>query len=133
MTARDRYEVSAERAPHGLFARFTRGAAIVLTSAMALGWIVLGSLYVRGRVILGHWPRINIDDPSALALGLHYTIAGYSVVLCFLGTVAALVLICVVLVVDRQAGRASIILALVAAALSSALFVLTPWVSWYLD
>lgn len=133
MTTREHYAASEESGSPGKFARFARSAAIILTSVIVLGWTVLGSLYVRGRVILGHWPKINADDPKSLALGLHYVVAGYSLSACVLGTVGAVVLICVVALTDRRTGRTSIALASAAVLLSVALLLLTPWASWYLD
>jgi hypothetical protein len=51
---------------------------IALTSAIVLGWAVLLSLYIRGRLIWGHWPRFSADDPKDIGAELHYTLAGYS-------------------------------------------------------
>ena len=88
---------------------------------------------MRGRLILGHWPRLYIDDPQLLDLGLHYVVAGYSLIVFVLGTVGGLVLICVVALIDRRAGRSSLAIASAGVLLSLALLLLTPWVSWYLD
>lgn len=108
-------------------------AAILVTTFLFLGWTIIVSLYLRARSLLGHWPQKNIDDPKSLALGLHYAIAGYSVLLCAVATLAAFVLFGVLAARGQKEGRVGMVLALLAGALSLLLFFLTPWVSWYLD
>lgn len=112
--------------------------AWVLQAVLVGGWLIIGSLYVRGAWILGHWPRRDRDDPKDLELGFHYELVGYAIVVTFLATALACVLGAVLAVVfgvaKRSARRMRIAGSLFYSGLLSVLiYYLLPFVGWWLD
>ncbi len=106
--------------------------SVGLTAGMVLGWAGLLSLYVRGRLIWGHWPRGCMEDPKNVGEGFHYMLAGYSTAtlgICAVGVF----LVFPVLVVEHKGSRSAKTIALVTAVASILMIFIGPWVSWYMD
>lgn len=107
--------------------------AQLLAGAIAIGWILLISLYMRGRTRLGHWPQETLDDPKSLGLGVHYELTGWGLVVVLLGTLALVVPVILAALLGRDLRWRTVALAMFVAAISWSLFRLTPMVLWYLD
>lgn len=118
-----------------------RVAAWVLHSILVGGWLLIASLYVRGALFLGHWPRLERDDPKDLELGFHFELVGYAIVAAFLATVLSCVLGVVFAVVFAFAKRSArskrgmrIAWRLCSSGVLSVLiYYLSPLVVWWLD
>lgn len=104
---------------------------LALTVLIVAAWTVILTLYLRAAWMLERWPRLYLDDPKPLALGLHYDVTGYAIMVGTLGTLLALGYSSLAL--WSKSLRPGAAVALSAALLSAALHVLTPCVSWYLD
>ncbi|MGB5375345.1 MAG: hypothetical protein WBN15_16290 [Polyangiales bacterium] len=118
---------------HRALGRAVSWISVGLTSAIVLGWSGLFSLYIRGRLIWGHWPRGGPEDPKDVGEGLHYTFAGYSTLAVAICTLAAFVLLAGLGAAEQKGGRAAKATAFVVAWASVLMFLLGPWVSWYMD
>ncbi|MEM8607312.1 MAG: hypothetical protein AAGF92_09405 [Myxococcota bacterium] len=105
----------------------------VLGSTITIGWAVVLSLYIRGRLILGHWPRVYRDDPKSLNLGQHYELATYATASLILCTFVALLLLPGALAIRwgnvGRVWKATMVLA----CLSLTAIYLGPWVAWIFD
>jgi hypothetical protein len=108
----------------------TRGRACVVCWVLGAysvlvisGWAVVASAFIVARSHLGHWPRLYIDDPRGLGLGVLYHLTGWSVALVLGLTLAGV-------------GITPLAAWLVAVAITAAsvtAHALTPLLSWYLD
>lgn len=104
---------------------------LALSGLIVSAWTIIATLYLRAAWMLERWPRLYLDDPKPLALGLHYDVTGYAIMVGTLGTLLALGYSLFALALKSQ--RLGAAMALSAALLSVALHMLTPCVSWYLD
>lgn len=96
-------------------------------------WIIVASLYVRARLLLGHWPQKNIDDPKDIKLGVHYDMAGVAALSVVIGTALLLVLSIALISRNDVRHQAALYVSLTFFWISTALYVLSPWIPWYLD
>lgn len=87
---------------------------------------MLASLYLRVRLVLGHWPQIGRDEPKALDFGTHYAVAGYSLGVCIAATLLAGLLVCAFAAMHRRVSRDSLVVAALGFSCSILLFLLTP-------
>ncbi len=121
------------RDAHPVLNRALLWTCIALASGIALGWAGLFSLYIRGRLIWGHWPRGGPEDPKDVGEGLHYALAGYSTVVMAICTLATFVVPSGLSAMEQKGGRANKATALLVAIASVLMAFLGPWVGWYLD
>jgi hypothetical protein len=106
---------------------------MALTSGIALGWAVLLSLYIRGRLVWGHWPRLSAEDPKDVGEGLHYTLAGYTTATMAICTLAVFVILAGLGTIEQKGCRTAKATAFAVAMTSVLMVFFGPWVSWYLD
>lgn len=118
---------------HRGLSRAVSWISVGLTSAIVLGWAGLFSLYIRGRLIWGHWPRGGPEDPKDVGEGLHYTLASYSTATLAICTVAVFVMLAGLAAAEQKGGRPAKATAFVTGVVSVLMVFLGPWVGWYLD
>lgn len=107
--------------------------AQLLAAAISVGWIYLISFYVRGRVVLGHWPRLMIDDPEQTNPGVCFDLAGWAAHSIVFGIMALVVPVILAAVFGRDFRWRTMALAILVFAISAGLFYLSPVAFWYLD
>ena len=118
-----------------------RGIAWIVQAALVGGWLLISSLYIRAAWILGRLPLMERDDPTGLALGLHYKLVGPAVVVVLVATAICCVLgvlLGVVFAVAKRTPRSRRGMRVawhlfVAGVLSVLVWFLFPFVPWYLD
>lgn len=102
-------------------------------AGLAACWGVLLSLALRAWAKLGHFPRMDIDDPKALGLGWHYELTGSATLVGAVLTVFAGFWALGLLLVSGRKAFPALAPTIAATALSALLYRLTPLVLWYLD
>jgi hypothetical protein len=118
----------------------TRGRACVVCWVLGAysvlvisGWAVVASAFIVARSHLGHWPRLYIDDPRGLGLGVLYHLTGWSVALVLGLTLAGVGITPLAAWLVPQKARRTALVAVAITAASVTAHALTPLLSWYLD